>query len=178
MTYGDQSFMTDDSDDINFLYAENANLRAEIERLREATDQHTLTLLDRVHAAEQKQAQAEAMLDAAGTRRAILATEPDEARWDVVDAPKEPVPDPYLKAYNECPGHEWWLSIADGRIEGFHCAICSGNIDYLYPDGVEFVYGDIPVTVGVEVVKYGATPDHGDEYDVYINVEARAVDDD
>jgi sugar phosphate isomerase/epimerase len=48
-------------------------LIAEVERLREATDQHTLTLLDRTHAAEQKQAAAEAKV----ARVRTLADEAD-----------------------------------------------------------------------------------------------------
>lgn len=87
--------------------------------------------------------------------------------------------------------HLWELETDPEMLDGtfdLSCSYCPAGADDLYPDGLEFTYGEVdgfpieqgkhlsprlfcgPVKVELIVKHYPANPSHGDEYDVWIEV--------
>jgi hypothetical protein len=93
-------------------------------------------------------------------------------------------------------GHSWLAeleSIEDGGGINLDCEHCPATVHDLYPDGCDLVYGEVdgipvdagrhrsldyytaPVTVAVHVEHYPSNPAHGEEWDVWVEVESRSA---
>jgi hypothetical protein len=94
-------------------------------------------------------------------------------------------------------GAHLWLAELDTVEEGgdvsLTCQQCPASVDDLCPDGADAVVGDVdgipvefgrsrtlthyaaPVHAALRVEHYPANPAHGDEWDVWIEIESRPV---
>jgi hypothetical protein len=71
-------------------------------------------------------------------------------------------------------GHDLRLRSEWGSSPELACAHgCPVDVDDFYPDGYSLLSYDLPVTIQTETVHYPATPDHGDEWDSWVWLEAR-----
>lgn len=72
------------------------------------------------------------------------------------------------KAVKDCPEHDWILSIEEGHVSMLRCNNCPGELDDIYPDGREFLYGEIPVSAFLDIQTF--TNLEGTEYDITIQI--------